>query len=79
MSERIRERAHALSIVEDDGFCVQDSNIEEACIKIAEEQRDHDIEVAGRFVCSMCPSINGCIIQKTCDKLRNLKNQMMTE
>lgn len=36
----IEERARELSIIDDDGWCVRDPNIEAACIKIANEVID---------------------------------------
>lgn len=42
----IEERAKQLAVIDDDGWCVYDPNIYDACVKIAAEQRKIDVDKA---------------------------------
>lgn len=42
----IEERAKELSVIDDDGWCVRDCNIESACIEIAHEVKKDMINKA---------------------------------
>lgn len=42
--DKIKQRAKELSVIDDDGWCVRDLNIEKACITIANEVIDKACE-----------------------------------
>lgn len=65
--ETIEQRARTLSIIDDDGFCVRDPNIEAACLQIAREKLRYDRTIATWSLCKFCKSIRDV---KDCDHLK---------